>query len=232
MRRPILCTAVTLLALFALDIAPVHARGGGRARAPQVDADGVQMIDLPSGCLARFKRAFLGNDYSAEWATLSPGFKRRLNKMVGRTVDEGDYATARQKHARDPQIRELRQWLPSAGLTRVRYRGDGYADATIRFGAPIIFGQNVRVRMVNHRLWELFIKGETQPYWGFLDDKSIRVFRTRKDNNYVVEVKDKQGKVTFRKQWKPEQVRGYRKVNRWYFDGFGKMEQEFLRNIR
>ena len=124
MRRSSLLTIVALLALFAVDVSPALARGGSR-RAPQVDADGYQRIDSPARCLSRFKRAFMRNDYSSEWGTLSPGFKRRLNARVGRVVDEGDYAAARQKHARDPQIRELRQWLPSAGLNGIRYRGDG-----------------------------------------------------------------------------------------------------------
>lgn len=224
MRRPIPTVAVLLFALFALELSPALARGGSRRTA--------QRYDRPSNCLARFKRAFMRNDYSAEWATLSPGFKQRLNRMVGRTVDEGDYAAARAKHRNEKRMRELRQWLPSAKIAGQRFRGDGYADVTIRFGAPILFGQNVRVRMVNHELWELFVKGEEQPYWGFKGDKTIRVFRTRTDNNYVVEMRDAKGKVTWRKQWKPDQIRAYREVNRYYFDGFGNMEREFMRELQ
>lgn len=224
MRRSIPICATLLIALFAVDVSPVFARGGSRQAA--------RRYDRPSNALARFKRAFMRNDYSAEWATLSPGFKLRLNRMVGRVVDEGDYAGAREKHRTEKRMRELRQWLPSAKIAGQRMRGDGYADVTIRFGAPIIFGQNVRVRMVNHELWELFVKGEEQPYWGFKGDKSIRVFRTRQGNNYVVEMKDANGKVTWRKQWKPEQIQGYREVNRWYFDGFGSMEREFMRELQ
>ena len=224
MRRPMLLLSVALLGLFALDPAPVLARGGSRRAA--------QQYDRPGNCLARFKRAFMRNDRAGEWATLSPGFKRRLSRLAGRTVDVGDYSAARDKHHNDKRIRELRQWLPSAKLSSVRYRGDGYADVSIRFGAPIIFGQNVGARMVNHELWELHVKGESDPYWGFKGDQTIRVFRTREGNNYVVEMKDAQGKVTFRKQWKPEQIQGYRELNRWYFDGFGKMEEEFLRELQ
>lgn len=224
MRRPMFALSVALLGLLALDPAPVLARGGARSAA--------QRYDRPHNCLARFKRAFMRNDRAAEWGTLSPGFKQRLSKMAGRTVDVGDYSAARDKHHNDKRIRELRQWLPSAKLSSVRYRGDGYADVSIRFGAPIIFGQNVRARMVNHELWELYIKGESDPYWGYKGDKSISVFRTRDLKHYVVENRDRQGKVTFRKQWKAEEVQAYRELNRWYFDGFGKMEEEFLRELQ
>lgn len=224
MRRTTLLCTLSLLALLAVDAAPAAARGGARATA--------QRYDRPSNCLARFKRAFARNDRQAEWGTLSPGFKRRISGMVGRTVDVGDYSAARDKHANDRRFRELRKWLPSARLSGVRYDGKGYADVTIRFGAPIIFGQNVRVRMVNHNLWELRVKGEAQPYWGFENDKTIRVFRTRKENDYVVQTRDAKGKVTWSKRWKQEDVISYREMNRWYFDGFGSMEREFTKDLQ
>ena len=222
MRRTTLFCTLSLLALLAADTAPALARGGARA---------AQNYDRPGNCLARFKRAFARNDRQAEWETLSPGFKQRISRRVGRTVDVGDYSAARDKHRNDPRFRELRQWLPSARLSGVSYRGDGYADVTIRFGAPIIFGQNVRVRMVNHELWELHVKGESQPYWGYKGDKTIRVFRTPEENDYVVQMRDKDGKVTWSKRWKQEEIQGYRELNRWYFDGFGSMEQEFMQNL-
>lgn len=226
MRRLLALLPLALL-LLALDASPAHSRGGAAARKPAQPR-----ADRPSNALFRFKRAFARNDRQGEWDSLSPGFKRRISRMAGRTVDVGDYSTMRDQHAKDPRMRELRQWLPSASLSRVKYRGDGYADVVIRFGAPIIFGQDMRARMVNHNLWELRIKGEPQPYWGFADDKSIRVFRTRTGNNYVVEMRDPKGKVTWRKQWKPEQIQGYREMNRWYFDGFGKLEDEFMSKLR
>ncbi|MDA1194789.1 MAG: hypothetical protein O2894_06360 [Planctomycetota bacterium] len=221
MHRLIRPAPLALLCFLALVAAPHVARG----QEPTVRGK-------PEETLARFKGAFARNDHQSEWDTLSPGFKRRISAQVGRTVDVGDYTAMREQHRNDPRMRELRQWLPSAGMTRIRYRGDGYADVNIRFGAAILVGQDVSARMVNHTLWELWIHGETQPYWGFTDDQTMRVYRTREGNNYVVETRDAKGKVTWRKQWKPEQVRSYQVSTRWYFDGFGTIEQEFMKELR
>jgi hypothetical protein len=147
-------------------------------------------------------------------------------------VDAGDYTAMRNKHRNDPRLREMRKWLPTANLTRIKYDNKGYADVVIRFGAPILVGQNVPVKMVNHTLWELWVKGEPQPYWGFSDDKSIRAYRTRTDGHTVVEMRDKQGKVTWSKKFAPAQLRGYQVSTRWYFHSFGAMEKEFTSKLQ
>ncbi len=224
MRRVHLLLPLALLGLLAID-APSALGRGGRAAANR---------GTPAQTLSRFKRAFARNDYQGEWDTLSPGFKRRINKAAGRNVDPGDYAAMREKHRTDPRMRELRQWLPSARLSSIRYvkNRPGYANVSIRFGAPILLGRNISARMVNHELWELFVKGEQQPYWAFTDDKKMRVFRTRTENNYVEQSLDDKGKVTWQKVFKQTQIRSYRVATRWYFDGFGTLEDEFMGKLR
>jgi len=225
MRRLILLAPLALLSLVAVTASLAPA-------APKKAAPAGLVRGTPQQALTRFKRAFSSSDRQGEWDTLSPGFKRRMSRMAGRTVDVGDYTALREKHRRDPRVRELRKWMPSAAMTRIKFVGDGTADVTLRFGAPILFGQNMRVKMINHELWELWVKGEKQPYWGFMDDKTVRVYRTRKDNMYVVETRDAKGKVTWRKKWPFAQIKGYQRSARWYFHSFGALEEEFTRQLR
>ncbi len=225
MRRLILPTACALLCLLLASARPAPAAPKAKAQVPTFRG-------TPQQTLGRFKRAFARNDRQGEWDALSPGFKRRMSRLAGRTVDVGDYTALRDDHQRDPRVRELRKWMPTAAMRGIRYNKDGTAAVTLRFGAPILFGQNMRVTMINHQLWELWIKGEKQPYWGFSDDKKIRVYRTRKDNQYVLETLDAKGKVTWRKRWPQSQIQGYRVSTRWYFHNFGSLEKEFTDKLR
>ena len=186
--------------------------------------------ETPMLTLERFKRAFASNDSAGEWDTISPGFKRRMSQRMGRNLDVGDYRAVREKHYRDPRIAELRQWLPSAHMTDIKYDGRGFADVIIRFGAPLILGENFQVKMVNHGLWELKIRGEAQPYWGFNDDKSIQAFFDRQTEEWLVVTRDRAGKVVWQKRW-PKAAGSYRTLTRWYFESFGAMEETFLRNF-
>ena len=188
------------------------------------------ILGKPEETLERFKRAFASRDHGAEWATLSPGFKLRLNKRAGRNVDVGDYIAARNAHRNDPRIRELEQWMSSASITELRYDNLGQALVTIRFGMPLLLGKEVTVTMIHHELWELWIKGEAEPYWGYMGSRNIEVFQDAKTGVHTVRTKDATGKVTWQKQFPRSQVQAYRTLTRWYFHDFGQFEQELIKN--
>jgi hypothetical protein len=218
MRRIVVLPLSLLLAAAPLLLAPSSATS-----APSIRG-------TPQQTLARFKSAFARGDHGAEWETLSPGFKLRLNKRAGRNVDVGDYITARNAHRKDPRIRELTEWMHTANITELRYDSKGRAVTTIRFGAPLLLGKDVTVTMVNHEHWELWIKGEKQPYWGFMGSRNIEVFQNPKTGVHTVRTKDARGKVTWQKQFPRAKVHAYRTLTRWYFDNFGQYEEQLMRN--
>ncbi len=216
MRRTVVLALSMLFATTPLLLAP-----GSAVSAPAIKGK-------PEQTLERFKRAFARKDHGTEWETLSPGFKIRLNQRAGRNVDVGDYIAARNAHGNDPRIRELAQWMHTARITVLKYDSRGRALATIRFGTPLLLGKEVTVTMVHHELWELWIKGERQPYWGFKGSKRIEVFQNPKTGVHTVRTKDARGRVTWKKSWPRSEVQAYRTLTRWYFDNFGKFEQQMM----
>jgi hypothetical protein len=121
--------------------------------------------------------------------------------------------------------------INTARITGLSYDGRGYASVIIRFGGPLFFGQSIRVQMVNHTLWVLFVKGEREPYWGFEGDKAIEAVQG-KDGAYTVLTRGKDGKVTWQETFPKEKVVRYLKKTRWYFNNFGAMESEFFAEAR
>jgi len=218
MRRTVVLALALLVAVTPLLLVPRSA-----ACAPAI-------MGKPEETLERFKRAFAKRDHGAEWATLSPGFKLRLNKRAGRNVDVGDYIAARNAHRNDPRIRELEEWMGTAAITVLRYDSKGQALVTIRFGMPLLLGKEVTVTMIHHELWELWIKGESEPYWGFKGSRNIEVFQDPKTGVHTVRTKDARGKVTWQKSWPRSQVQAYRTLTRWYFHDFGQFEQELIKS--
>jgi hypothetical protein len=209
MRRALLLLALPVLALLT----------GGARPAPNVST--------PAETLQRLKWAVARSDRAGEWATLSPGFKLRLNQQAGRNVDVGDYTTVREAQRNNPRIRKLEQYLPSARITGVWYDGRGGARVTIRFGGPLFFGASAQVGMIHHAIWELWIHGESTPYWGFMGSKQMEVF-SHPDRSVTVRSRDPQGKVTWEETFPAGRVRAYQQTTRWYFNDFGAMESEFV----
>lgn len=208
---------VPLLHLFVLPVVAFGLAGAGGAMAKPTPEQTVEAL----------KRAVARGDRAGEWATLSPGFKLRLNEKVGRTVDVGDYEAFRREQARDPQIREMEQLLMTCRVLSVKYDGQGQAEVTIKFNKSAILGQSVKVQMIHHAHWELWVRGESQPYWGFVGSKSNEVVPHR-DGSYTVRMRDKRGRVTWQQTFRADQVARYFQSSRWYFHDFGKAEEQFL----
>jgi len=185
----------------------------------------------PQRTLSLLVRGVMRRDRAMEWGTLSPAFKRRLNQMAGRNVDVADYTTFRDSQRTDPQIRQMESVIHTARITGIRYDGRGFASVVIRFGGPLFFGRSIRVQMVNHTLWVLFVKGEREPYWGFVGDRAIEAL-AGKDGAYTVVTRGPDGKISWQQEFPKEKVVRYFKKTRWYFNNFGAMEAQFLAQAR
>ncbi|MDJ0974893.1 MAG: hypothetical protein QNJ98_10575 [Planctomycetota bacterium] len=187
----------------------------------------VDRRDTPQAALGRLKRAVAQRNYAGEWATVSFGFKQRMNKRAGRTIDPSDYEMFRREQRRDPQVRQVERFMRTARMGRVRYDGKGYASATITFGGPLFFGRSIRVRLVNHHLWRLDVKGESQPYWGYKDSRLLSATRN-KDGSYTIKSQNDKGEVEYSETFAASEVVRYREFTKWYFDSFGRMETQFF----
>lgn len=183
--------------------------------------------DTPQRAFARLKRAVAKKDRAAEWALLSPGFKKRMNKRAGRVVDLADYEMARNANAKDPEIRQAERYLRSARMTVLRYTKGGQAQVSVRFGGPLFFGTSIRARMIHLELWRVEIHGETQPYWGFTGDRNLDA-KYGPDGGVVIRSYDAKGKVTYEEKFAKKDVKKFTVFTKWFFDSFGKLEERFF----
>ena len=216
-------TALVVIPLIALMLA-----GAGRSRTPR---RAVQRAPTPQDTLMRLKRAVARGDRAEEWRTLSPGLKQRISRRAGRNVDVADYITFRNANRRDPQIRQAEKYLRGARVNGIRYLGGGKAWVGIRFGNFLI-GKTVGVRMINHAFWSLRVRGEPQPYWGFVGDKSIEAYPAKDGSGSVTVVtRDNKGKITWQQKFEKKDVLSYGQYTKWYFDDFGQFEQQFFGGV-
>lgn len=211
---------------IALPLLALALAGAGGARTPvRLQA----RAPTPQDTLQALKIAVSRADRAAEWGTLSPGLKMRISQRAGRNVDVGDYTTYRNANRGDAQIREAEKYLRGARVKGLRYYGNGHAWVGIRFGGFLI-GKTVGVRMINHAFWQLRVKGESQPYWGFVGDKSIEAVPAE-DGSFTLITRDKAGKITWQQVIPASDVILYGTGTRWYFDDFGQFEQQFFGNV-
>lgn len=217
--RWLACLSLFLLVL-PLGVEPMQAEARETQRVRE---------DKPSWLLTRLKRAVKSRDYAGEWATLSPGFKLRMNKRAGRTVDQGDYAAFRTSNRRDREVRQVERYLQGARLHSVRYiRGrPGYANAAIHFGGPLFFGKSIRIRIVKHALWRLEVAGEPEPFWGFVGDKRMPLTENA-DGSKTIQMLNDKGKVIWNQTFPKEQITRYFTFTKWFFDHFGAAEERFF----
>ena len=180
--------------------------------------------ELPKFALARLKRAVARRDAGAEWALLSPNFKRRLNRRLGRHVDLADYTHARQVQRRNSQVRDAEKALRGAKIQRVRRVAPGKVRMSVWMGGPLIFGQSVTVSLTYLARWELWVHGERQPYWGFARDPALS-YTKDEEGNYTLISRNPRGRVIAQQMVPAHRVRSFRMVRSWYFDHLGELEQ-------
>ncbi len=184
--------------------------------------------DTPKKALERLKRAVRHSNHAEEWRSLSPDFRRRLSRQAGRNVDVADYSMFRKSRARDPDVIKLVSALRTARITRVRHsKTGGRGRATIRFGGELIFGATTQVGMIHHRLWRLKVKGEPEPYWGYVGDWATKLVKGR-DGSFTVKTFNEKGVETWSETFPAKQVQRHFTFTKWFFDDFGQAEQYFL----
>lgn len=180
----------------------------------------------PEDTLAQLKAAVRAGNRRSEWSVLSPAFKQRLNQRMGRTIDLADYTHYRLVQQRNAQVREAESYLQGASVSGVRMTGRGRARVTIWFGGPLFFGRAVNVEMIHLSRWELWLKGEREPYWGFHGDRSITA-EPDGQGGYVVRTRDPEGQVTWEEAIPAERVRTLVRRTAWYFEHLGELENHF-----
>lgn len=198
--------AVSLATAFALTLTACGSAGVPATRS------------TPDGTVQWFKGQAKARNYANEWDALSPGLKARLSRAAGRNVDLGDYIFMRNKLQENPEVRFAEQFIDFASISSPRMSGANQARVTV--GA---LGNNTDLGLVRLQRWELWIRGENQPYTGTLGDPAIRA--EQQPDGTVVVVQQGLEPLTFSKG----EVMKYQVLDQWYVDDLGNMEQQFLR---
>ena len=205
-------TAVVTLLLLAGPLAAAP-RAPARSKGP-----------TPAQALMKLKRAIARRDRAGEWELLSPGFKRRMNRRLGRHVDIADYTHARNAQRRNSQVRQAETAIRGAKIQRVRRTGRGRMRMSVWMGGPLVFGQSVTVNLIFLSRWEVWAQGEKRPYWGFVGDPAM-TYAKAEDGSYTMALRDPRGRVIWQQMIPAHRVRAFRTVSAWYFDHLGELEQ-------
>ncbi len=172
----------------------------------------------PDGTVQWFKQQAEARNYTNEWDALSPGLKERLSRAAGRNVDLGDYIFMRNKLQENPEVRFAEQFIGFASIGTPRFDGPNRARVTVD-----ALGNGTDLGLVRLQRWELWVRGENQPYTGTVGDPAIRAEEHADGTVHVIQ----QGlePITFSKA----QVQRNQILDQWYIDDLGAMEQQFLR---
>ncbi|MHC5010355.1 MAG: hypothetical protein ACYTG6_05305 [Planctomycetota bacterium] len=169
--------------------------------------------DTPGATYEYFKAVALANQWGAEWSVFSPNFKAAINREVGRVIDQGDYATARQTIATNSQ--SDMQLLLNSTLGGVRMVGPNEAVVTISSG-----GRTVSPRMVRLTRWELKIRGVDEPAGEFISNPGDAI-TVNPDGSVTVSVRTDPGAAAYLRTIPRDQIEGFAIKSEWYVDDFG-----------
>lgn len=175
--------------------------------------------ETPEGTYEYFKEMATRGEFGAEWDTFSPNFKRLLNQAVGRNVDVADYNLARQTIATNSQ-QDMQLLLASSLTGRPDYQNDRVAYLTIQDGA----GRTVRPRMIKLTKWELYIRGESDPYSDFIRSAGEAV-QIGPDGSITARITPPGYSASSIRTFTPDQIESFKIESRWYVDDFGGLNQ-------
>ena len=175
--------------------------------------------ETPEGTYEYFKEMAARGEFGAEWDTFSPNFKRMLNQAVGRNVDVADYNLARQTIATNSQ-KDMQLLLASSLSARPDYQNDRVAFLTIQDGA----GRTVRPRMIKLTKWELYIRGESDPYSDFIRSAGEAV-QIGPDGSITARITPPGYSAGAIRTFTPDQIESFKIESRWYVDDFGGLNQ-------
>lgn len=200
--------------VLAIAVVTVGCSSGGRATR-----------ETPAGTIEQFKVAARLQNHEEEWDILSPGLKRRLSEMAGRSLDYGDYVTFIQSQKNSPEYRQAMTALQAAQVGRVVMHNANRATATI--SGPMGIGGRYDVGMIRLDRWELVTTDDPQPYSGIVGDNDVQLTRGA-DGSYTVTMRDpRTGEQTWSQSFAPNEVQSYEVSSKWYVDDLGGLESQF-----
>lgn len=212
-----------LRALFLGPTAAVIALAGCAVRGQPVREVGLNRLS-PHATFDYLKAMVAANQVEAEWATFSPGFKRRLSEQVGRNVDVGDYAQARGTIASN-STKEMRLIL-DAEFVSEKMLSDEVALVTIRSG-----GRQASPRFIRMTAWRLKIRGEGDPVSEFVSSASDAVSMAP-DGSFSVRVAPSGGTAAYLREIPANRIESFEMTPLWYLDDFGGVETAVAGGLR
>lgn len=170
------------------------------------------------------KTMIAANQHALEWASFSPGFKRRLSEQAGRNVDVGDYTLARSTIAsnsnRNIQLILASEYVKDAALS------DDVAVVTIRAGK-----KQANPRFIRMTSWELTIKGEGEPVSEFIPS-TADVLGIGDDGSMSMRIPTASSTGAFLKTIPPEKIKRLVIEDLWYLDDFGGVEDVVIDGLK
>lgn len=182
--------------------------------------------DNPTGTIEMFKLYARQGDPAGEWDILSPGLKERLSQRAGRTIDLADYTAARTSYRSDPRVRAAESMLQTAVVRQTTPVGPDRVQAFVQTsGGPL--ARSATLNMVRLTKWQLFVRSQNEPYWGFTSDPLFGADR-QPDGSYVVWFRSEPGAQRSEQLVAASDVVDYKSVAQWYVDDLGGLESQFL----
>jgi len=170
------------------------------------------------------KTMIRANQTSNEWATFSPGFKRRISEQAGRNIDVGDYSLARSTIASNSN-KNIELILESQFVAE-KLLSEDVAVVTIQSGK-----KKANPRFIRMTSWELTIRGEGEPVSEFIPS-AADVMGIGEDGSVSMRIPTGSSTGSFLKSIPPEKIKRLVVDEAWYLDDFGGVEDVVLEGLK
>ncbi len=178
----------------------------------------------PRNAYDYLKTMIAANQHALEWASFSPGFKRRISEQAGRNVDVGDYTLARSTIASNSN-KNMKLILESTYVSDKMLSAD-VAVVTIRSGK-----KQANPRFIRMTSYELTIRGEGEPVSEFIPSVAD-VLGVDQDGSVSMRIPTGESTGSFLKSIPPEKIKRFVLDDAWYLDDFGGVEDAMVEGIR
>lgn len=178
----------------------------------------------PRDAYAYLKAMIDGNQHALEWASFSPGFKRRLSDAAGRNIDVGDYTLARSTIATNSN-KNMKLILESE-FVKDAALSENVSVVTIRAGK-----KQANPRFIRMTSWELTIKGEGEPVSEFIPS-TADVLGFGEDGSMSMRIPTASSTGAFLKTIPPEKIKKLVIEDLWYLDDFGGVEDVMIDGLK
>lgn len=170
------------------------------------------------------KTMIAANQTANEWATFSPGFKRRISEQAGRNVDVGDYSLARSTIASNSN--KNIQLILESRFVAEKLLSEDVAVVTIQSGK-----KKANPRFIRMTSWELTIRGEGEPVSEFIPS-AADVMGIGEDGSVSMRIPTGSSTGSFLKSIPPEKIKRLVVDEAWYLDDFGGVEDVVLEGLK